>query len=107
MSGFQVCERVRAAGNHIPIVSSTARDSEDARIQGLELGGDDYMTKPFSVREFIQCVRAIFLRRGVWYRQEPAVGCVVSFGRIRWTLPLTLRRPRAAPLNSRRKSAWC
>lgn len=79
-SGFEVCERVRAEDNHIPILFLTARDSEDARIQGLELGGDDYMTKPFSVRELIQRVRAIF-RRGIWYRQEPASGRVVSFGR--------------------------
>ncbi len=78
-SGFEVCERVRAEGNHVPILFLTARDSEDARIQGLELGGDDYMTKPFSVRELIQRVRAI-LRRGVWYRQQPAAGRVVSFG---------------------------
>ncbi|MCB9357743.1 MAG: response regulator transcription factor [Calditrichaeota bacterium] len=69
-SGFDVCETVRGRGNHVPILFLTARDSDDARIRGLELGGDDYITKPFSIRELIQRVRAIF-RRNNWYRETP------------------------------------
>jgi two-component system alkaline phosphatase synthesis response regulator PhoP len=78
-SGFEVCDSVRSRGSHVPIMFLTVRDSEDARIKGLELGGDDYMTKPFSVRELIQRIRAI-LRRGQWYKQTPVEGPVFHFG---------------------------
>lgn len=81
-SGFDVCDRVRSSGNHIPILFLTARDSDDARVKGLELGGDDYITKPFSVRELIQRIRAIF-RRSEWYRQAPADGNILQFGESR------------------------
>ncbi len=79
MNGFDVCDRVRADGNHIPILFLTAKDGEDQRIHGLELGGDDYMTKPFSVRELVQRVRAI-LRRREWYGKQPSQGMVIKFG---------------------------
>ncbi len=79
MSGFDVCERVRAEGNHVPILFLTARDSDDARVRGLELGGDDYITKPFSIRELIVRIRAI-LRRGEWYRKTPENGNLLIVG---------------------------
>lgn len=78
-SGFEVCEKVRSEGNHIPILFLTARDSDDARVRGLELGGDDYITKPFSIRELIVRIRAMF-RRSEWYRQAPEQGSTLSFG---------------------------
>lgn len=67
-SGFEVCDSVRQHGLRVPILFLTVRESEDDRVKGLELGGDDYMTKPFSVRELIQRIRAI-LRREQWYQQ--------------------------------------
>ncbi len=78
-SGFEVCQRVRSEGNHIPILFLTARDSDDARVRGLELGGDDYLTKPFSIRELIVRIRAMF-RRNEWYRKAPDQGSMLSFG---------------------------
>lgn len=81
-SGFEVCEKVRAQGNHIPILFLTARDSDDARVRGLELGGDDYITKPFSIRELISRIRAMF-RRGDWYRKEPELGNQFEIGKCR------------------------
>lgn len=79
-SGFDVCERVRKQGSRVPILYLTARDSEDDRVKGLELGGDDYMTKPFSIKELIQRVRAI-LRREAWYRSSPvAASDLFEFG---------------------------
>lgn len=77
-SGFEVCDRVRREGSRVPILFLTARDTEDDRVQGLELGGDDYMTKPFSLRELLQRVRAI-LRRQEWYRQVPPEGAGYQF----------------------------
>jgi len=62
MDGFEVCRRVRAKSN-VPVLFLTARDGEIDRILGLELGADDYVTKPFSPREVVARVKAI-LRRG-------------------------------------------
>lgn len=61
MTGLDVCRRLREK-SHIPILFLTARDSEVDRILGLELGGDDYVTKPFSPREIVARVRAILRR---------------------------------------------
>src|SRR5262245_51639863 len=51
MSGYDVCRRLRAGGVQIPILVLTARGDESDRVIGLDLGADDYVTKPFSVRE--------------------------------------------------------
>ncbi len=61
MSGFDLCKKMRAF-TQIPIIFLTARDSEIDRILGLELGGDDYVTKPFSPREVAARVKAILRR---------------------------------------------
>ena len=58
MDGFEVCRRVREAGSSVPIVMLTAREEEDDKVRGLELGADDYITKPFKNRELIARVRA-------------------------------------------------
>ncbi|MCB9419457.1 MAG: response regulator transcription factor [Ardenticatenaceae bacterium] len=62
MDGWEVCRRVRAEG-HLPILMLTARDDDIDKIVGLEMGADDYLTKPFNPRELVARVRAI-LRRG-------------------------------------------
>jgi two-component system catabolic regulation response regulator CreB len=63
MTGLDVCRKLRETSN-IPVLFLTARDSEVDRILGLELGGDDYVTKPFSPREIAARVRAILRRAG-------------------------------------------
>ena len=68
LSGMDVCRRLRAE-SAVPIIMLTARTTEVDRIVGLELGADDYVTKPFSVRELISRVRAV-LRRRELDRQE-------------------------------------
>ncbi|PFG15755.1 two-component system response regulator RegX3 [Propionicimonas paludicola] len=62
LSGTEVCRQLRARGN-VPIIMVTARDSEVDKVVGLELGADDYVTKPFSGRELVARIRAV-LRRG-------------------------------------------
>ena len=57
MNGFQVCKQIRASGSSIPILMLTAREEESDKVLGLELGGDDYITKPFSMREPLSFVR--------------------------------------------------
>ncbi|MBM7788221.1 response regulator transcription factor [Tenggerimyces flavus] len=63
VDGLEVCRRLRAKGS-VPVIMLTALSSEDDRIAGLELGADDYVTKPFSPRELVLRVRSV-LRRGV------------------------------------------
>jgi len=63
IDGFEVCKRLRSEGNQVPIIMVTARDDDIDKILGLELGADDYLTKPFNPRELVARVKAI-LRRG-------------------------------------------
>jgi DNA-binding response OmpR family regulator len=63
LSGFEVCKAVRKKGNNTPIILLTARSEEIDKVLGLELGADDYITKPFSVRELIARVKAVLRRR--------------------------------------------
>ena len=89
MDGLDVARRLREDGD-VPIVILTARDEEVDRILGLELGADDYVTKPFSPRELVARVRAV-LRRGERAQVEPgevlrAVGVVVDVPRMRVTV---------------------
>ncbi len=60
--GFDVCRRLRSAGNDVPIIMLTARDEDIDKILGLELGADDYLTKPFNPRELVARVKAILRR---------------------------------------------
>ena len=62
MSGLDVCKEIRAVNRTIPILMLTARSEECDRVLGLELGADDYLTKPFGVRELVARVKAIFRR---------------------------------------------
>ena len=70
LDGLEVCKRLRARSS-VPIVMLTARDDELDKVLGLELGADDYITKPFSIREFRSRVKAL-LRRAAAPRHAPA-----------------------------------
>ena len=62
ISGVDICREMRRCGDHTPILILTAKSMEDERIAGLDSGADDYVTKPFSVPEFLARVRVIFRR---------------------------------------------
>jgi two-component system, OmpR family, response regulator len=62
MDGFEVCRRLRAAGNDVPVIFLTARDTSSDTVKGLAIGGDDYVTKPFSVEALVARVRAVLRR---------------------------------------------
>ena len=83
MNGFDVCRSIREAGRTTPILMLTAREEETDKVLGLELGADDYITKPFSMRELMARVRANIRRREM---QEGVVatsaGNRISLGRI-------------------------
>ncbi len=62
LDGFEVCRRLRAAGDDVPVIFLTARDTSSDTVTGLALGGDDYVTKPFSVEALVARVRAVLRR---------------------------------------------
>ena len=62
MDGLELCRKIRAESENVPILFLTSRDEEVDRILGLELGGDDYLGKPFSMRELIARIRVLFRR---------------------------------------------
>ena len=65
MIGFDVCRTLRDEGNNVPVLILTAREEEADKILGLEIGADDYITKPFSMRELIARVKANIRRTGM------------------------------------------
>src|SRR4029078_11082584 len=71
MSGIEVCRKLRQR-SQVPIIMVTARDSEIDKVVGLEIGADDYVTKPYSARELIARIRAV-LRRGA-DPDDPTIG---------------------------------
>ena len=62
LDGFEVCRRIRAGGNDVPVIFLTARDTSSDTVTGLALGGDDYVTKPFSVEALVARIRAVLRR---------------------------------------------
>ena len=78
MSGWDVCRQLRQRGVDVPVIMLTARGEEVDRVLGLELGADDYVTKPFSLRELLARVRAVLRRPGPRQKFEE-----VAFGDIR------------------------
>ncbi len=62
LSGYEICRKVRSDGLSVPIIMLTARGEEADRVLGLDLGADDYVTKPFSIRELLARVRALLRR---------------------------------------------
>ena len=79
IDGFEVCRQLRTEGNQVPILFLTARGSDADRILGLQLGADDYLTKPFLVEELVLRVRGI-LRRAEWSQTPARTGPVVQIG---------------------------
>lgn len=73
MDGMDICREMRSQGVHTPVLMLTARNSELDRVLGLEIGADDYLSKPFSVRELIARVKAI-LRRVDTYKEDGKSG---------------------------------
>ena len=81
ISGFDVCRQLRAAGKRVPILMLTARDEEVDKVLGLELGADDYVVKPFSLRELTSRIRAL-LRRAYGDLAVPSDRERMAFGEV-------------------------
>ena len=76
MSGFDVCRKIQSDSRFkdIPVIFLTAKTDEDDRIRGLELGGEDYISKPFSIRELLLRVKAVLKRSGHNFDEEQPQG---------------------------------
>ncbi len=88
MDGVDVCRKIRV-GSDVPVIMLTARDSEVDKVVGLELGADDYITKPFSPRELLARVRAVLRRSEERRTEHPAIeidGYIIDRARreVRW-----------------------
>jgi two-component system response regulator ChvI len=93
MDGLELCRRVRGLSPELPVMFLTSRDEEFDRVLGLELGADDYLCKPFSLRELVARVKVLFRRAGVRsVGREPPAADPVSSG----LLSLDARRFTAA-----------
>lgn len=77
LDGVEVCRRLRAAGDSMPILMLTARDEVDDRVAGLDAGADDYLVKPFAFPELLARLRALLRRQQ--RRQEEAIGETLTF----------------------------
>ncbi len=80
MDGFEVCRAVRAAGLKVPIIMLTARSQEMDIVRGLELGADDYVTKPFGLRELLARIKAALRRHG--NRNESESSAAIGSARV-------------------------
>lgn len=103
MSGNDVCKQIRRNPDtaELPVIMVTARDTEIDKVLGLELGADDYVTKPYSSRELIARIRAVLRRRGSGAKEEPQ-DTVLDGGRVQMKVAshevLVAGEPVAMPL---------
>jgi two-component system OmpR family response regulator len=90
MDGFEVCRRLRADGNEVPVIFLNARDTSSDTVTGLAIGGDDYVTKPFSVEALVARVRAVLRRASRATADEQAAGPLragdLELDEDRWTV---------------------
>lgn len=83
MDGFEVCRGLRQTDSNTPIIMLTARSEDVDKILGLEMGADDYLTKPFNPRELVARIKAVLRRSGVPASGAPANQSVVESGPLR------------------------
>ncbi len=82
VDGLTACRRLRAAGNHVPVLMLTARDAVGDRVSGLDAGADDYLVKPFELDELFARVRAL-LRRGARQMPDAEPDGALAYGGLR------------------------
>lgn len=82
LNGYEICKKLRQDGNRVPIIMLTVKDHEADKVVGLELGADDYVTKPFSLRELLARINALLRRTA----ENTAGGDVFSIGETTFNL---------------------
>src|SRR3569833_1501108 len=86
LDGFEVCRRLRERGDETPVIFLTARDTPTDTVTGLTLGGDDYVTKPFSVDALVARTRAVLRRTGTGPADEVLRVADLELDEARWTV---------------------
>lgn len=81
MSGIEVCRRVRQSGSRVPIIMLTAKDDVSDKVMGLDMGADDYMTKPFAIEELLARIRVSMKRKDQQEKKEEAI--ILTFGKLK------------------------
>jgi DNA-binding response OmpR family regulator len=99
MSGLELCRKLRAEGDQVPILMLTARSEEADRVRGLDLGADDYVTKPFSVPELMARIRALLRRAS----SSAALPAMLRFGQVEVDFKKYAARRRGKPIEMTRK----
>ena len=103
MSGFELCRKLRGEGIQTPILMLTARSEEPDRVLGLDLGADDYVRKPFSVRELMARVRALLRRSQPGPEGAPHLPDNLSFGEVEVDFRSYEARRKGEPVEMTRK----
>ncbi len=98
MDGFEVCRLLRAKGIKAPILMLTARGQEIDKVRGLELGADDYITKPFGVRELLARIKAALRRAHASEAEEPPEEIAIGSARVSFLAGKITRGRRELPL---------
>lgn len=80
LNGLEVCQRLRQEKRHTPILMLTAKKTETDRVVGLEVGADDYLTKPFSVRELLARIHALLRRVSFLSEEQNTIDDILAFG---------------------------
>ena len=99
MGGLELCRRLRADGDQVPILMLTARSEESDRVLGLDLGADDYVTKPFSVPELMARIRALLRRSS----SASGLPVMLKFGEVEVDFKKYVARRRGKPIEMTRK----
>jgi len=100
MDGLELCRRIRGVSETIPIIFLTSRDEELDRVLGLEIGADDYLCKPFSMRELLARVKVLFRRAAIDHgATRPAADAPVQHGELELDLQRYTVRWKGLPIN--------
>jgi OmpR-family two-component system manganese-sensing response regulator len=97
-SGIEICQALRAQGDSTPVLFLTAKDTIDDRVRGLDAGGDDYLVKPFELRELLARVRALLRRPAVMPTASPSARLAVADLELDVTNQMAYRQGRAIEL---------
>ena len=81
-NGFEICKTIRAADTHTPILMLTAKAEEIDKITGLEFGADDYLTKPFSIKELVARVKALLRRAQLNRQNTDSINVQINIGEL-------------------------
>ena len=101
LDGFQILERLRKQGNDTPVLCLTARDALEDRLKGLHTGADDYLVKPFELRELLARIHALCRRRYSQYADQMTVGDLELDRSAKTRDPQGARRSSCSPANLR------